>query len=219
MQNTSYIELIGLPGAGKTETANLLLRCFGESNKRAVKRERLTLNFLLKTKLFFFTAILPLTNIRLLKLIFSGASPAYHDTAHIYSTLFNLRHGLVKEIVLARELFSRTEEVFINDEGVAGKLVALSILSNCNKEGVKDLITELLPQSTGIIYLKVDTEIAIQRENERNITLPFFDDMPEEKKRKFFNESAKIHATLTSRVVENNGTKESLHEAIKNILC
>ena len=156
-------------------------------------REVINKNLWLRTKIFYnmFLIILFVPEIILLYLLFIRRS--FKNTPHVKSVKFNLINRLIIDAAVMRYHINNSNNNILNDEGIVGKLVSLSIISKISSTKIKLLIKKLLPKNSILIYVKTDPIKALKRENKRNINLPFFDDMKYELKKKFFYEAVTIY--------------------------
>ena len=97
-------------------------------------------------------------------------------------------------------MLRQSSENIINDEGLIGKLVSLSVLTEIAPWKVHTLIEKLLPKPVILVYVTSSPLIALERERARDIKLPFFNDMAYELKEKFFYEAVRMYEALPAAV-------------------
>ena len=115
----------------------------------------------------------------------------------------------------------------INDEGVIGKVCVFCLLSGHDEHFAVKILTAVLPRNLIIINVEADTQIALRRKQERNVELPFFDDMSSEMREHFYTENQLFYKNvcellaqtknITGLAVPNNGNIGALNSALAKI--
>jgi len=184
-----YIELIGVAGVGKTTVAKILI---DESHNVGVSlkmREVINRNLWLRLKIFYhiLLTLLLVPDIVLLYIVFIRKN--FKKTPHVKKIRFNLVNRLIVDYAVIRYYLKNSNDNILNDEGIIGKLVSLSIISKISITKVMHLIKKLFPKNSILIFVKSHPLEALKRERIRDINLPFFDNMEHKLKEKFFYEA------------------------------
>lgn len=191
MKNTHYIEIVGMPGAGKTSAAQKMVKDLPLHDETAQVRTPLATGFFVRLKIGLQIIILLLGHPNLLKLFFAKVHLAYKKTPHIKQVIRNLCFRLVTESIIVRSVIVQCDKnFFINDEGVFGKLIALATLLDLKDAYVRKLLDSLLPKRTILVYIVTPPKEAMLRERLRTIELPFFNDMTQSVREHFFTYNA-----------------------------
>ena len=209
MNTSRYIEIIGTPGSGKTVMGKLLLSALEEQGFPATLRSPLRADFLLRVKIVLRTIVFLFMHPVLLRLWFLSVSTEYSDTPHVRSVIRNIRVRAVVEAVVARDLTNGESRVVINDEGIVGKLVVLSLITNMQRGLCERMLRHLLPNCSLLIALETPTDVALERASQRGIVLPFFDEMNENLKKSFYEES-EVHYMSVAGVLQEEKFVELL---------
>jgi hypothetical protein len=220
MTKLHYIETIGLPGSGKTEAGKLLVKCLGEKDIPAMQRSPLRSGFLRRIRIIIEATCLLLTVPALWQFWLSPLQGDYGKVPQAWTVLRGVRWRLILEAVIVREMLEKDQIVLVNDEGIIGKVVVLSLLVNMPEEKVVRILNKLLPPETAVVYLNTPAPIAINRVATRNTPLPFFDDMTKEVKTKFYRHNGEVYdrvcqklkavRNMTTVSMQNTGSAETL---------
>ncbi len=226
MQKTSYIEFVGPPGTGKTLCAHMLRDMLCARGFTAQVRSKLNISIFTKIQLIFRASIFFIKTPSLWLLFFHRIRLAYRHTAHVRSIVRNLRMRLLLEVIIIRFLLKKHPGILINDEGMIGRLVALSVLTTLSRTQILKLCDELLVRNTCVVYIDTPPADAIVRESERDISLPIFDSMDTALKANFFTQSAHMYALIVSgtcgiqsHTIHNTKSQDALHSELKDIPC
>ena len=197
----TYIELVGVAGAGKTTTANILL---DEARRREVAirtRDVVGKNFLLRVQIIYTIAMIVLLVPETLSLYLLRARIAYAHTPHIRRIIHNLVTRMIVDTAVVRCLHRRSPGYLVNDEGLVGKIVSLSILTETSPSKIQALVEKLLPTPAMLVYVTAPPVVALDREHARDVELPFFNKMADDLKETFFREAVHIYAALAETEV------------------
>lgn len=224
MKDIAYIELIGIPGTGKTTAAKLLVAILQEAGTVCTYRAPLRVNVFRKFKIILAVCWLVLKTPALLRLWTRAVVPTYRSLPHVRLVIRTIRRRLLLESSIVRHLLAPGDSVVVNDEGVIGKLVVLSLLTGIDEEMVFELLTALLPNNACIICITTPTERAIARALERDIVIPFFHDMDVEERKEFYAQNVRSYDRVCTYLntvegvptvrIANTGELRELQEAI-----
>jgi thymidylate kinase len=224
MSSLKYIEVIGLPGVGKTTVSNVLVERLNEKSVASYKRSPLNPSFIKKIKILFGVLIALITKPVLFKVLFSSISADYKKIPSTKKVIRNIKTRLLTEIVIVSQMLKSKEEVFVNDEGLIGRLVVLSLITNLKEDFVIKLIKNILPENTTVLYITTSIDDAVNRTFDRNTFLPFFHEMEDEFRYNFYklntNVYEKVYGSLEKDKLQITNTKsqEDLDVEISNII-
>ena len=223
----TYIELVGVAGAGKTSTANILV---DEARKHGIvvrTRDVVGKNFLLRVKTIYNIATIVLLMPEVLALYLVRTRRAYAHTPHVREIIRNLITRLIVDTAVVRCLQHQSSGYLLNDEGLLGKLVSLSVLTEIAPSKTQTLMEKLLPTPTVLMYVSAPSAIALAREHERDVALPFFNKMADDLKETFFLEAVRRYSALAetkasiSNVetisINNAGTYDELTKEVTSV--
>jgi thymidylate kinase len=191
-----YIELVGVAGAGKTAIAKTLV---DEALRREVNispRGVVGRNLRLRVQTLFTIAMIVLLVPRILSLYLLRTRSAYAHTPHVKKIKRNLITRMIVDTAVVRCLQRRSSGYLVNDEGLLGKLVSLSVLTEITPSKMQFLVGKLLPTPAMLIYVTVPPMVALAREHKRDVVLPFFNDMAYDLKETFFRDAVRIYMEL-----------------------
>ena len=191
-----YIELVGVAGAGKTATAKILV---DEASRRQVaicNRGVVGKKLWLRVQTFYTIAIIILLVPGILSLYLLRTRSAYAHTPHINSIKRNLVTRMIIDTAVVRCLQRQSSGYLVNDEGLLGKLVSLSVLTEIKPSKTQSLMEKLLPKPAMLIYISVPSPIALAREHKRDVALHFFDKMTNDLKEAFFLVAVRRYSAL-----------------------
>lgn len=227
MSTNHYIEFIGLPGSGKTEAAKLLLKRLQEEEIRSSLRIPIKPNLFFKIKIILGVCLTFFQTPTLLRLWFSPTKGDYSAVPGVQTVAVKVRRRLIAEIVIVKYLLAQDAKVLINDEGLIGKVVVLSLQLGLEEDLAVELLREILPENILIVHVATPNNLAIVRVAQRNTELPFFDDMSAEVKTKFYTQNSelygrvceRLHSVQNARVIriQNTGTQAELIEELEVI--
>lgn len=223
MENTNYVEVIGVPGAGKTHFTRLLTRMCNEKGIEAISRNPLGKNIVLRIFLFLKMCLTILSRPLLWRVLFLGIRKEYREVLHARDVVRNLKVRLVWEVVVLSYLRGREKEkIIVHDEGIVGRVVALRVLAETNDDLLKVLLKTFLPKGTQIIYISISKDRAIQQESERGVILPFFSDNTEEVKRTYYEQSAQQYQSIGDlfpvKILDNDKSQGDLSKEVLDII-
>jgi hypothetical protein len=163
----------------------------------------------------------------LLSLYFIRTRSTFAHTPHIRRIKRNLVTRMVIDTAVVRCLLRQSSDYLVNDEGLLGKLVSLSVLTEIEPQKVHTLIEKLLPKPVILVHVTSSPLIALGRERARDIKLPFFNDMTYELKEKFFYEAMRMYEALSVTVglmsnvevvsIDNAGTYDDLTTEVASV--
>jgi len=105
-------------------------------------------------------------------------------------------------------MLQKSSKHIVNDEGLIGKLISLSVITEIPHSKIYSLIKKLLPKYTILTYVISSPLIALNRESKRKINLPFFNDMNYKLKEKFFYQAVTMYNSLPKMLVKMSNVKE-----------
>jgi len=223
----SYIEIIGLAGSGKSTLRDLLIEQGHKSGETYRYRQPLTLNIFGRYKLGFKFLSLFLVHPIALKWILATPSGPYAKSPHVDKVTKNLKFRVILESIIIRHLLSGSPKKLINDEGIIGKVVVLSLLLQKNMSDVIQLLNILLPSKLGIFFIDIEISKAIQQIHERGLSLPFWDEMDEQLRFELCEDCmtrySAIFQALSKRnevstyKISNNGSKRDFASKIMEV--
>ena len=108
----------------------------------------------------------------------------------------NLITRMIVDTAVVQCLQRRSSGYLVNDEGLLGKLVSLSVLTEIAPSKTQTLMEKLLPTPAMLIYVNVPPMVALSREHTRDVELPFFNDMAYDLKETFFRDAVRIYTEL-----------------------
>ena len=191
-----YIELVGVAGAGKTAIEKILV---DEALRREVPispRGVVGRNLRLRVQTLFTIAMIVLLVPGILSLYLLRTRSAYAHTPHVNKIKRNLITRMIVDTAVVRCLLRRSSGYLVNDEGLLGKLVSLSVLTEITPSKMQLLVGKLLPTPAMLIYVTVPPMVALAREHKRDVELPFFNDMAYDLKETFFRDAVRIYTEL-----------------------
>ncbi|MCA9366604.1 hypothetical protein KC722_03430, partial [Candidatus Kaiserbacteria bacterium] len=141
MRTSHYIELVGLPGSGKTEAAKILLAELQTKRIGVQMRNPLNANLYVKTYIVLKMLWLLCKHPSLIRLWLSPIADEYTKTPHIRSVVRNMRYRLIAESVIVSYKMRKKDTIFINDEGIFCRVVALLTLLQINYEYAERLLS------------------------------------------------------------------------------
>lgn len=192
----TYIELVGVAGAGKTTTANILV---DEARKREIvirTRGAVGKNLLLRVKTIYNIATIILLAPEILALYLLRTRRAYANTPYVRKIIRNLITRMIVDTAVVRCLQRQSSGYLLNDEGLLGKLVSLSVLTEIAPSKTQTLMEKLLPTPAVLMYVSIPSSVAVVREHERDVALPFFNKMADDLKETFFLEAVRRYSAL-----------------------
>ena len=191
-----YIELVGVAGAGKTATAKILV---DEALRREVAispRGVVGRNLQLRVQTLFAIAMIVMSVPGILSLYLLRVRSAYAHTPHVKKIKRNLITRMIVDTAVVQCLQRRSSGYLVNDEGLLGKLVSLSVLTEITPLKMQFLVRKLLPTPAMLIYVTVPPMVALAREHTRDVALPFFNDMAYDLKETFFRDAVRLYTEL-----------------------
>ena len=223
-----YVELVGVAGAGKTTVARILM-----DEARALEvpirtRDVVGKSFWFRVRIIYTIVMIIVSTPEVLSLYRVLVRQKYANTPYIRKTIRDLVTRMIIDTAVVRCLLSRSPEFLVNDEGLLGKLVSLSILADVTPPRLQSLVKKLLPKPVMLVYVKVPSLLALNRERARDVELPFFNGLTDDLKETFFDEAVDAYAELASteilimpRVdtlfIDNNGTYDNLIAEVRPV--
>lgn len=203
-----YIEFVGVAGSGKTTAVNIFIE---EANKiKMPAQARKTVG---KDTLFRFKIILKIVFIcflvpEIFSLYFISLRNDFKKTPHVNKIKQNLITRMIIDTAVIYCMLQKSSNLVVNDEGLIGKLISLSIIAEISSSKIYKLIRKLLPKYTILTYVNTLPLTALTREKKRKINLPFFDDMDYELKEKFFHKAVKMYKSLPKKLIKISSIRE-----------
>lgn len=200
MSRIPYIEFVGVAGSGKSEAMHILKRELSARGRSVYTRAPLGCRLFLKLKLCV-SMLGAVCRVPAL-LVYACARPndTYRHTPHIRKTLVKLSLRIYVEYAVLIHMVRNDERQLLNDEGLIGKLVSLSILVNMPAERVVAIAAKLLPVATTLVVVETPPQSAIERENARPVVIPFFRDMDTHTKTTFFEEATERYVRVSNEL-------------------
>jgi len=203
----NYIELVGVAGVGKTTTAKILIKEANQLKIPVKAREVVGKNVWFKLKIISKIVFILILAPEIFSLYFVKLHPDFKNTPHIRKIKRNLITRMVIDVAVIYCLLQNSSEHIINDEGLIGKLISLSVITQISAPIVYNLIKKLLPRHTILAYVYSSPVIALNRERQREINLPFFNDMDYHLKEKFFYQAVRMYKSLPEKLVKMTNIK------------
>ena len=228
MLGSPYIEIIGLAGSGKTTLRDQLIEEARKAGHNYRSRQPLNFNFLQRVQVIIKSLRLMFIHLSILKWVMARPSGPYSITPHANTIIKNLKFRVIIESVIVRNMLSSDPITLINDEGIIGKAVVLSVLLQKDSSELYTFLNILLPTEMQILFIEIKGAKAIQQMYDRKLSLPFWDEMDGQLKVKLFDscnaryldlvQSLSTRKGLSYFIIPNNGSKEELStRMIENI--
>jgi thymidylate kinase len=198
-----YIELVGVAGVGKTTVTQLLLDMSKSKSIDIEARGVVQKNLWINIHIIFEILVILITTPRIISLYFLPPKKSFAQTKHVRKVKRDLVTRMIVDTAVIRCLLSRSTGYIINDEGLLGKLVSLSIITDLNPARFQTLIQKLLPMNPCLIFVSSPFIVAVKRESARATKLPFFDDMESDLKKSFFSDASIKYDELSKTLSSN----------------
>lgn len=225
MTDTRYIEIIGLPGSGKTTVTKLLEERLKERGVDSVRRKPLNAGIFRKVMIIFELFVFVLKTPCLFRLWFYSIELKYRNLSHVRSVVWNIRSRFFLETAIIKKNLSKNKKILINDEGLIGRLVVFSILVGVREELMIEWLNKVLPLNTMIVYVRTSNDVAISRVLDRGTVIPFFHDMDIDVRMNFYKINTEVYDRLSNNlknktiVIVNNGTNDELEKELERIIA
>lgn len=226
MLTSSYNEIVGLPGSGKTLVKSLLVQNARSNGVLVFERLPLNLSFFDRIKIIIKVIYFIVTNPMILKWWITPISKKYTTTSYAVKVVRNLKFRTIVESIIIREYMKTNKTPLVNDEGIIGKVVVLSLLIGRNTKEVLSLLDFLLPSDTEIIFINAEYDQTIKQMNSRELNLPFWDSMDSKLKKELCERCKFLYMEVgvqrsrkkqsNYRVISNYGSKQKLISSIIN---
>ncbi len=198
-----YVELVGVAGVGKTTAAKILIKEAHKIKIPAQAREVIgKKNTWFRLKIVSNIIVILISVPEIFSLYFVKLRNDFKKTPHIRKIKRNLITRMVIDMAVIYCMLKQSSKLIVNDEGLVGKLISLSVITEISSSKVYKLIKKMLPKCTIITYVETPPLIALNREHNRKIDLPFFNDMNYELKEKFFCEAVNMYKLLPKMLVK-----------------
>lgn len=224
MRGSPYIEIIGLAGSGKTTLRYQLINEASKVGHSYRYRQPLESNFFKRIQIIIKSLRILFSDLSILKWITARPSGPYSKTPYAKKITKSLKFRVIIESVIVRNMLSEDPITLINDEGIIGKAVVLSLLLEKDLRDLCTFLNILLPTDMQIFFVEIEVEKAISQMNNREVSLPFWDEMDEQLKEKLFDscnaryldliQSLLSQNGLSYFVITNNGSIEELSASI-----
>ena len=132
-------------------------------------REVINKNLWLRVKIFSYILLTIFFVPEIVLLYFTFIRSSFKKTPHVKRTKYNLVNRLIIDSAVIRYYNNNSNDNILNDEGIIGKLVSLSIISEISYTKARLLMKKLLPNNSILIYVKTNPIQALKRENKRDI--------------------------------------------------
>lgn len=224
MNNAKYIEIVGLPGSGKTTVAKLLVEELKESGIESYRRLPLNINIAYKIKILFCVLFIFIRFPIVWSILFAKISSKYKKVKSSKKVVKNIKARLLIELVIVQKFFLKKESIVFNDEGIVGRLVVLSILTNFTEKNLLKVLEKFFGSDLGLIYLNTPIDLAINRTFERKTFLPFFHEMNKFSREEFYKLNTDVYKRIfdsyghTKNTIFNKGSKEELQKELDGLL-
>ena len=220
MFTSSYNEIIGLPGSGKSYACKILVDHAKKQNIVLQTRQPLNLSvfdrFYIVIKVLRFVII----NREMLKWWMIQPLRAYTVNPHTRKIVRNLKFRVIIESIIIQKIQKNNSVKILNDEGIIGKIVVLSLLLNRDTIDVLKLLKVLLPDNTRILFIDIEVQKALKQMLERGVYLPFWDEMDPTQRHKLCQDCNTRYLEICLKwfqitkgnyyIITNNGTKQDL---------
>jgi thymidylate kinase len=205
---TKYVEFVGVAGSGKTTALDIFIE---EANKinmptqaRKIVGKNTQFRFQIILKIIIICFLVP----EIFSLYFINLRNDFKNTPHVNKIKRNLITRMIIDTAVIYCMLQKSSNLVVNDEGLIGKLISLSIIAEISSSKIYKLIKKLLPKYTILTYVNTLPLTALTREKERKIDLPFFDDMDYKLKEKFFHQAVKMYKSLPKKLVKISNIRE-----------
>lgn len=220
MRETPYIEIIGLAGSGKTTLRDQLIDEAHKAGHRYRYREPLNLNFLQRALIIIKSLRFLFVHLSILKWIAARPAGPYSTTPYANKITRNLKFRVIIESVIVRNMLVDNPITLVNDEGIIGKAVVLSLLLEKDSRELHNFLNILLPTAMQIFFVEIKGAKAIRQMTNRAVPLPFWDEMDVHLKEKLLDncnaryldliQSLSTQKGLSYFIIPNNGSKKEL---------
>lgn len=195
-----YIEIVGLPGAGKTTAAKFMVHCLQKVGRDATQRVPLRISLFQRIRILFKVGILILKTPGLCRFLVYPILPKYRHVRHARSVVWNMRVRFCIEVIIVQGLLAQNKAILVNDEGVIGKLVPLSVVSGIPEVVTEALLHRLLPKNARVVCVHTEPDAAIARTLQRRTFLPFFHDMDSTTQVEFSKKNLEMYQRVCARL-------------------
>ena len=203
-----YVEFVGVAGVGKTTAANIFIQ---EANKIKIPAQARTMvgkNTQLRLRIILKIIIICFSAPEIFSLYFVNLRNNFKNTPHVKKIKRDLITRMIIDTAVIYCMLQKSSNHVVNDEGLIGKLISLSIIAEISSSKVYQLIKKLLPKYTILDYIIAPPLTALNRERKRKINLPFFDDMDNKLKKEFFYQAVKMYKSLPTILVKMDNITE-----------
>ena len=220
MFNASYNEIIGLAGSGKSFVRDVLVLHAKQKGIIVEYREPIKFTFFNRMIVIFRVIILAITHPIIMKWWITPHLITYAACPHSSKLVRSLKLRSIIEGTIVKQILKHQTKSFVNDEGIIGKVVVLSILLGRNIKEVFEVLNILLPNDIEILLIEIEVEKAIKQMIDRNLSLPFWEEMEPTLRHKlcvdcntryldichglFHQKKVRYH------IISNNGSKQEL---------
>lgn len=177
MFKASYNEIIGLSGSGKSYVRDVLLLHAKQKGFIVEHRQPINFSFFDRITVIFKVIISAIINPIIVKWWITPTDITYATSPHTSKVVRSLKLRSIIESAIVKKILKHQSNSFVNDEGIIGKVVVLSILLGRNIKDVIEILNILLPSDMEILLIEIDVEKAIKQMSDRDISLPFWDEM------------------------------------------
>lgn len=228
MFQTQYVEIIGLAGSGKTSLKNLLLKYGDEVGDSYQSRELGNLSSFARIRVFFKFLLFLIFHPKSFEWLLARPAAPFGLSPEAKKITRNLKFRVILESVIVRDLLRKYSNLLLNDEGIIGRAVVLSILIQKNIDETQNFLEFLLVDKMKVILIDIDEKDSIRRMCKRGNPLPFWDKMElslrlslcEECKNRYESIGVFLSQADQKKVirVSNRGCEILLNDFARNIL-
>ena len=205
---TKYIEFVGVAGSGKTTAVNIFIQEANKIKMPAQARKLVGKNTQFRIQIILKILIICFSVPEIFTLYFVNLRNNFKKTPHVKKIKRNLITRMVIDTAVIYCMLQKSTNLIVNDEGLIGKLISLSIIAEISSSKIYLLIKKMLPEHTILTYVYTLPLTALTRERKRKINLPFFDDMDYKLKEKFFYQAVKMYKSLPTMLVKISNIRE-----------
>ncbi|MGB1914890.1 MAG: hypothetical protein ACPHL3_02905 [Paracoccaceae bacterium] len=220
MFKASYNEIIGLAGSGKSYVRDVLVLHAKQKGLIVEYRQPINISFFDRIIVIFKVTILAITHPIIVKWWITPTLVTYAACPHTSKVVRSLKFRSIIESAIVKQILKHQPKSFVNDEGIIGKIVVLSILLGRNINEVIEILNILLPSDMEILLIEIEVEKAIKQMTDRNLSLPFWDEMEPTLRHKLCMDCNTRYLDIclelfhqkkvNFHIISNNGSKQEL---------
>jgi hypothetical protein len=218
--NSSYNEIIGLAGSGKSFVRDVLVLHAKQKGVIIEYRQPIKFTFFNRMIVIFKVIIAAIANPIIMKWWITSTLITYAACPHSSKVVRSLKFRSIIESSIVKQILKHQTKSFVNDEGIIGKVVVLSILLGRNLKEVFEVLNILLPNDIEILLIEIEVEKAIKHMIGRNLSLPFWEEMEPTLRHKLCMDCNTRYLDIclglfqqkkvSFHIISNNGSKQEL---------